>query len=130
MSMNTTLTSNSWHSKYVWFIRLLIQILRFRKILINNSNNSNHSSKFTVLVVAALTQKRPRQQAKQTHNLLLGVAYVFFWESYLFCDSNKMSIHGELKSTTSLLSMSIVLLSMSMMSASNFEYELYEYECV
>ena len=64
----------------------------FRKILINDSNDSNHSLKFTVLVVAAFAKKeerkRQRQQAKQTHNLLLGIV-VFVCDSYLFCDSCK-----------------------------------------
>ena len=49
MSMHTTLRSNSQHSKYIWFIRLLIQIHNFRKILIilrNNLSDSNHSLKF------------------------------------------------------------------------------------
>ena len=34
MNMSTTLTSHSYHSKYIWFIRLLIHIHRFRKIFI------------------------------------------------------------------------------------------------
>ena len=53
-------------------------------ILINDSNDLNHSSKFTVLVVAAFTKKeerkRQRQKAKQTHNLLLSIV-VFVCES-------------------------------------------------
>ena len=54
MNMNTTLTSNSYHSKYVSFICLHVQIHRFRKILImliNDSCGSKHSLKFIVLVV-------------------------------------------------------------------------------
>ena len=61
MSMSTTLTSNSCHSKYVRFIRLHIQIHGFRKllaILINELSGSNHSSKFIVLVVVAFTKKK------------------------------------------------------------------------
>ena len=68
------------HSKYVWFIRLLIQIHEFRKlliILINGSNDLNHPSKFTVLVVFAFTKKEERkrqmQQTKQIHNLLQSI---------------------------------------------------------
>ena len=41
----------------------------------NNSNDKNHSSKFTVLVAVALKKKETkgqRQQAKQTHNLLVS----------------------------------------------------------
>ena len=43
--------SSSNHWKYVWFIRLLIQIYKFRKtliILINDSNDSIYSSKFSL----------------------------------------------------------------------------------
>ena len=66
MSMSTTMTSNSYHS-----------------------SDSKHSSKFTVLVVAAFTKeekrKRQRQQEKQTHNLLV-IIVVFVREPYLFWD--------------------------------------------
>ena len=76
--------------------------------------------KKTPLVVAAFTKKEKSkiqiQQAKQTHNLLLSIV-VFVYESYLF-NAWYMSIHAESKSTTL-----CVLLSMSMMSTSNFEYE-------
>ena len=69
---------------------MLIQILTFSKILINDSSDWKHSSKFTVLVVVGVTKKeeseRQRQQAKQTHNLLLSIV-VLVRESYLFCDS-------------------------------------------
>ena len=61
---------------------------KFRKIfiiLINESSDSNHSSKFKVLVVVAFTKKeegkRQRQQAKQTHNLRLSIV-AFVCESY------------------------------------------------
>ena len=61
-------------------------------ILINDSSDSNHSSTFTVLVVAAFTKKAERktqrQQAKQTHNLQTSIV-VFVRESYLFCASCK-----------------------------------------
>ena len=54
--MPTTLTSNSYHSKYVRFIStLLIQIHNFRKILLNVMNDSYHESKFLILVVVAFT---------------------------------------------------------------------------
>ena len=61
--MSTTFTSNSYHSKHVWFINLLIfiSIYDFRKIfiiLINDSNDSNLSSKFTVLVIVAFQKKK------------------------------------------------------------------------
>ena len=72
--LNTTLTSNSYHSKYVWFICLLIRIHNLRKILINDSSDSNLSSKFMVLAVVAFTIEEKRktqgQQAKETHNIL------------------------------------------------------------
>ena len=81
-SINTTLTSNSYHSKYVWFIWLLIQFHKFRKILIiliNVSSGSKYSSTFTVLVVVAFTKeeerKRQRQQAKETPNPLVSDYY-------------------------------------------------------
>ena len=79
MSIKTKLTSNSLYSIY-----------KFRKILllyINELNDSNHSSTFTFLDVAAFRKqeerKRQRQQAKQTHSLLLSIV-VFVYESYLF----------------------------------------------
>ena len=57
MSMSTTLASNSYHSKYVSFISLLIRIHNFRKIIINDSSDSNHSLEFIVLVVVAIRKK-------------------------------------------------------------------------
>ena len=56
--------------------------------LINGSDDSNHSSKFTVLDVAAFTKKRRQENTKQTHNPLLN-SRMFEWESYLFCASRK-----------------------------------------
>ena len=89
------LTSNSYPSKYVWFIRLLIPNRKFRKIfkiLINNSSDSNHSLTFTVLVVDAFTDREDRkkqgQQAEHIHNLLLSIV-VFICESNIFRDSCK-----------------------------------------
>ena len=65
MNMSTTLTSNVIaHSEYVRFIRLLIQIHKFRKILIifiNDSSDSNQST-FAVLVVDAFTKKEERKR--------------------------------------------------------------------
>ena len=46
-SISTTLISNSYVSKYVWFIGLLIKIYKFRKIFIilrNDWYDSNYSS--------------------------------------------------------------------------------------
>ena len=84
MSLSSTLTSNLLHSKYVSFISLLIEIHKFIQILINDSSDSNHSSTFTVLVVATFTKKEEIktqiQQAKPTHNILLSIA-VFVYES-------------------------------------------------
>ena len=54
MSIRTTLSSNSYHSKYVRFI-----------------NPQTHK------------QKRRAQQAEQTHNLLVSIL-VFVCESYIF----------------------------------------------
>ena len=88
------------HSYPVQRIRLHIQIHKIRKILIilkNDSNDWNHSSKFTVLVVVAFSKKKKKktktkkdrqkqkQQGNQTHNLPL-------------------LIHGESKSITSCVS--------------------------
>ena len=80
----------------------------------------NSSSKFSVLVTLAFTEKGKRQQqVEQTHNFLVSIL-VFARVTYLFCDS--MYVHmlryGELKSTTS-----YVLLIVKVMSTSNFEYE-------
>ena len=64
-------------------------IHKFRKIfitLINDSNDSKHSSKLTVLVVAALKKKKKEktgQQTKQTHNLQV-IILVFVLDSYLY----------------------------------------------
>ena len=90
MSMRTTLTSNSYHSKYVRHISQLVQVHNFRNILHiifrNESSASNYLSKFTVLVVVAFTKKeeRKQQQAQQTHNLLVSIL-VLVRVSYLFC---------------------------------------------
>ena len=71
-SMSSTLTSNSYHLKYVWLICLLIQIHKFIKIFIfiNDSSDSNHSSNYTAFVVVAFRKneerKRRKQQAIQT----------------------------------------------------------------
>ena len=67
-------------------------------ILRNYASNSNHSSKFTVLVVVAMT-KETYKQTEQTHNLLISIL-VFVRVSYLFCASC-MFYYGESKSTTS-----------------------------
>ena len=75
---------------------LLIWIHEFGKILtihVNDSSDSNHSSIFTVLVVASFTKKeerqRKREQAKYTHHPLLSIV-VFVSESYIFHDSCKL----------------------------------------
>ena len=47
-------------------------------IFVNDSNDSNHSSKFTV------KKRRKTKQAKQIHNLLLNIV-VFVCLSDLFC---------------------------------------------
>ena len=54
------------------------------QLIIQDSNDSNHSSKFTVLVVAAKTASKANTQLS-VDNL------VFVCESYLFCDSCKYS---------------------------------------
>ena len=67
MSTSTSLTTN---------------LITFEICLINtpahsDSSGSNHLSKFTVLVIVALTKredrKKQRQQAKRTHSLLLSI---------------------------------------------------------
>ena len=62
-------------------------------ILINDSSDSNHSSIFTVLIVAAFTKKeeRQRQQEKQTHTILVSIV-LFVCESHIFCDSFKFQL--------------------------------------
>ena len=45
-------------------MRLLIQIRKFRRILINDSSDSNHSTKFTVLAVTELLKKRRKKKSK------------------------------------------------------------------
>ena len=67
------LSSNSYHWKYVWFISQLTHVdsQYFRKILailINDSSDSNHLSKFTVLVVVAYTPKEKRHISKKGEN--------------------------------------------------------------
>ena len=49
MTMRTTLTSNQYHSKYVWFL----SISYFRKIL-------EWLESFTVLVVVAFTENKKK----------------------------------------------------------------------
>ena len=51
-----------------------------------DSNDSNHLIKFKILVVEE--EERKRQQAKQTHNLLMSIV-VFVHDLYIFCDSCK-----------------------------------------
>ena len=56
------------HSYPVQRIRLHIQIHKIRKILIilkNDSNDWNHSSKFTVLVVVAFSKKKKKKTKKK-----------------------------------------------------------------
>ena len=48
MSMSITLTSNSYHSKYVWFIHLLIHFHKFSKMLIILMNETSKQSKPTI----------------------------------------------------------------------------------
>ena len=67
------------------FDSLLIQIHKFRKILIIHINDSNHSSVYTVLVVAAFTKKEKTSTA-HTHNLILiyrvmGLSFRLPWGS-------------------------------------------------
>ena len=88
---------------------ILIQIHKFRKILrirINGSSDSNHSSRFTVVVVVAFTKKEKDKAGTHTHNLLLSTVK-FVCESYLFYASCRCRF----------------MKSMYRMSTSNFEYE-------
>ena len=48
MSMNTMLTSNSYHSKYIWYISILIQIRNFKKIQSSRVNIQRFSKYFSV----------------------------------------------------------------------------------
>ena len=63
------------HSKYVWFICLLMQIHTFRKILlilINDSSDSNHSLKITVFVVVAFTKKKEEKDKDSKKSKQIG----------------------------------------------------------
>ena len=65
MSMSTILISNSTFEIFVIHTSLF-QIHKFRKvliILINDSSESNHSSKYTFLVVVAFTRKEETKRA-------------------------------------------------------------------
>ena len=56
-----------WYQTHnIWFIRLLIQIHKFRKIFISLINDSNHSSKFTVLVVLVAFTKKKKEKGKES----------------------------------------------------------------
>ena len=74
-----------------------IKLIPFEICLIHNlkiSSDTNHSSKFIVVVVVAFVKKeklhtqakKTEQQAEQTHNLLINIL-VFVCDSYLFCAS-------------------------------------------
>ena len=90
----STSTSNSWHWKYVWFTRLLIQIHKFIKmliILINDSSDSNHSSTFSVFFIAVFTKKGKRKSSKHSKHI------IFYCELYILCDYRKKIIcNGEI----------------------------------
>ena len=103
-------------------IILLLQIHKFRKILIILIIDSNHSSTFTVLVVAAFTKKEEKKKNTKTARKAstkpsteycsVNMIRIILISCFVY-----MLVHRELKSTTL-----CVLLSMSMMSISNFEY--------
>ena len=114
MSLSTTLKWNSYHSKYIWFIYIhTYKLIRIRFEWLKS-----------FIIIYSLSccciykkRKRQRQQAKQTHNLLLSIV-VFVRESYFtYASCIHMLSSGEPKSPTPWL-----LLSMSTMSISNFEY--------
>ena len=74
---------------FEWYICLLTHIYKFWKIfiiIINDSSDTNHSLKFTFLVVLAFTKKgkRRKQQVKQTDNLPMSIV-LLSRESYSFC---------------------------------------------
>ena len=74
-------------------------------ILINDLSDSNHSSKFTVLVVVAFTKEEKKTKPKTNHTYFVILVNVESW---------RVEINNILRS---------VLLSMSTMSTSNFEDE-------
>ena len=86
MSMGTTLTSNSYNSKYVWFLCRFIALEKILKILRNGSNESYHSSKFTVLVIVAYATKAKRKTNNKQVECLMSIL-VLVSESNLFCAS-------------------------------------------
>ena len=120
MIMSTTLTSNSYHSKYVWFICLLYynthKWFEWRELFTKIDSLS-----CCCCIYKKKRKKKTKTASKAIIQLLLLSIVVFVCESNLFCDSCKF--HGELKSTTSW-----VLLSTSTMSTSNLEYEYCEYD--
>ena len=84
-----TLVSNSKHSKYVCFIRLLIQIFRFIKIfiiLLNDSSDSNHLSKFVVLVVPLKKNGKKKAKPASKSNAQSSTEYCNFhvWITHIF----------------------------------------------
>ena len=85
-------------------------ILCIRVILINDSSDSNHLSKFSSV---AFTKKEERNTQPSTEHCRVHTRIIF-----ILCFVYTMLSYGESKSTTS-----CVLLSMSTLSTSNFEYD-------
>ena len=88
---------------------------------LNTSNDSNHSSTFAVLVIAAFIKKRRKKKTKPASNANTQPSTEYYsvrMQIIIILCFMYMTIHGESKSTTS-----CVLSSMSRISTSNFEYE-------
>ena len=108
MNMSITLTSNSYHSQYIGFIGLVIQIHNFRKILITDTSDSNQWK-----------QKKTSSKANiqpSTEYCSVCKRIILIW-----CFVYMLS-YAESKTKTSYM-----LLSMNMMSTSNSRVEVAGY---
>ena len=125
--MSTTLTSSSYHSKYFWFRCLLIQVHKFRKILIVIKWFDWFASRIKIysLSYCCIYKKMKKEKTKTASkaNTQPSIEYcsVHMWIIFILCFVY-VSVHEEPKSTILCL-----LLSMNRMSISNFQYWWCEY---
>ena len=150
MSMRTMLTSNSYHSKYVWFLSLLILIHNFRKILIIliNGSSDSHRQKRQRRSRANIQPSSEYFSIRKRFILILWFVYMLSYEelksitSYVLWRMNVSEIMSMtrfffflnthywhlirvymLSYEESKSTTSYVLLNKNMMSTSNFEYK-------